>query len=50
MVIVIIHVCNLSMDVQNGNMFYCSVLIILQRELSGILEALVGNQVVSYLV
>jgi hypothetical protein len=50
MVTVIIHVCNLSMDVQNSSMFYCSVLIILQRELSGILEALVGNQVVSYLV
>jgi hypothetical protein len=36
-----IHVCGLSMDVQNGNMFYCSVLIMLQGELSGVLEALV---------
>jgi hypothetical protein len=36
----IIHVCDLSMDVQNGNMFYCSVLIMLRGALSRFFEAL----------
>jgi hypothetical protein len=36
----IIHVCDLSMDIQNSNVFDCSVLIMLQRELLGFLEAL----------
>jgi hypothetical protein len=40
MVADIIYVWDLSMDVQNGNVSYCSVLIMLQGELSGFLEAL----------
>jgi hypothetical protein len=36
------HVYDLSMDVQNDNVFYCSVLIMimLQQELSRVLEAI----------
>jgi hypothetical protein len=29
-----------SMDVHNGNMFYCSIMIMLQQELLGVLEAI----------
>jgi hypothetical protein len=40
MVADIIYVYDLSIDVQNNSIFYCSILIMLQRELLGFLEAL----------
>jgi hypothetical protein len=39
MVCDIIHVCDLSFDFQLGQMFYCSVLIMVQRDFLGVLEA-----------
>jgi hypothetical protein len=34
-----IHVCDLSFDFQLGHMFYCSVLIMVQGDFLGVLEA-----------
>jgi hypothetical protein len=34
----IIHVCDLSFDFQLGNVFYCSVLVMVQRHFLGVLE------------
>jgi hypothetical protein len=39
----IIHGCYLSIDIQFGNMFYCSVLIMVQGKFSGILGPLELN-------
>jgi hypothetical protein len=36
----IIHVCDLSFDFQLGNMFYCSVLIMVQGYFLEVLEAI----------
>jgi hypothetical protein len=35
----IIYECDMSFDFQLGNMFYCSVLIMVQRNFLGVLEA-----------
>jgi hypothetical protein len=35
----IIHVCDLSFDFQLGNVFYCSILIMVQGAFLGVLEA-----------
>jgi hypothetical protein len=40
MVTDIIHVCDLSFNFQLGNMFYCSVLIMVQENFLGVLEAI----------
>jgi hypothetical protein len=34
----IIHVCDLSIDFLLGNVFYCSVLIMVQGDFLGVLE------------
>jgi hypothetical protein len=34
----IIHVCDMSFDFQLGNMFYCSVLIVVQGDFLGVHE------------
>jgi hypothetical protein len=39
----IIHIYDLSIDVQFGNMFYCSILIMVQGEYSGVLVPLELN-------
>jgi hypothetical protein len=44
MVSYIIHVCDLSIDFQFGNMFYCSAFIMVQREFLGTLEALAYDE------
>jgi hypothetical protein len=36
----IIHVCDLSFDFQLGNIFYCSILIMVQRDFLKVLEAI----------
>jgi hypothetical protein len=45
----IIHVCNLSIDFQFGNVFYSSVLITVQGEFLVVLEALVYDETISQL-
>jgi hypothetical protein len=35
----IIHVCDISFNFQLGNMFYCSVSIMVQGDFLGVLEA-----------
>jgi hypothetical protein len=47
MVFNIIHVCDLSIDFQFGNMFYCSVLIMVHGEFFGVLEALSYDERIS---
>jgi hypothetical protein len=39
MVYGIIHVCDMSFNFQLGNMFYCSILIMVQEIFLGVLEA-----------
>jgi hypothetical protein len=43
----IIHVCDRSIDFQVGNVFYYSILIIVQREFFGVLEALSYDERIS---
>jgi hypothetical protein len=43
----IIHVCDRSIDFQVGNVFYYSVLISVQREFFGVLEALSYDERIS---
>jgi hypothetical protein len=45
----IIHVCTFSIHFQFGNMFYCSVLIMVQGDFLGILQALAYDERVSQL-
>jgi hypothetical protein len=45
----IIHVCDLSIDFQFGNAFYCSVFIMVQVEFLGVLEALAYDERISQL-
>jgi hypothetical protein len=45
----IIHVCNHCIDFQFGNMFYCFVFIMVQGELSGVLEDLTYDERISQL-
>jgi hypothetical protein len=44
----IIHVCDLSIDFQFGNLFYCSAFIMVQREFL-VLEALAYDERISQL-
>jgi hypothetical protein len=43
----IIHVCDLSIDFQFGNMFYCSAFIMVQVEFLGVLEGLAYDERIS---
>jgi hypothetical protein len=45
----IIHVCDLSIDFQFGNVFYCSSFIMVQGEFLGVLEALAYVERISQL-
>ncbi len=45
----IIHVCDISIDFQFGNMFYCSFLIMLQGDFLGIPEAIAYDERISKL-
>jgi hypothetical protein len=45
----IIHVCELSINFQFGNMFYCSAFIIVQVEFLGVLESLAYDERISHL-
>jgi hypothetical protein len=45
----IIHVCDLSIDFQFGNMFYCSAFIMVQVEFLGVLKALAYDERISQL-
>jgi hypothetical protein len=49
MIFDIIHVCDLSIDFQFGNMFYCSAFIMAQVEFLGVLEALAYDERISQL-
>jgi hypothetical protein len=44
-----IHVCDLSIDFQFGNMFYSSILIMVLGEFLGVLEALTYDERISQL-
>jgi hypothetical protein len=43
----IIHVCDLSINFQFGNVFYCSILIMVHGDFLGVLEALAYDERIS---
>jgi hypothetical protein len=43
----IIHVCDISIDFLFGNVFYCSVLIMVHGEFFGVLKSLVYDERIS---
>jgi hypothetical protein len=45
----IIHVCDISIDFQFGNVFYYSAFIMVQGEFLGVLEALAYDEMISQL-
>jgi hypothetical protein len=45
----IIHVCDLSIDFQFGNIFYCSAFIMVHGEFLGVFEALAYDERISQL-
>jgi hypothetical protein len=40
----IIHVCDISIDFQCGNVFYCSVLIMVHEDFLGVLEVVAHDE------
>jgi hypothetical protein len=40
----IIHVCDLSIDFQFGNMFYCSIFTMVQRDFFEVLEVVAYDE------